>query len=265
MKKSTFKIGTAIIILLLAIIFINTKENNGNLDLQQTSLQKEYPSEWMYNQRAYPNNYINSEAIERAILQSKSILENRSHQGTDWSLVGPLNTGGRITDVAISPENDNVLYVSTAVGGVFKTVDQGDNWLLIFDEVAKASIGNIAIASSNPQRIYIGTGEANGSATSGAFFGDGVYRSDDAGETWSNIGLNESNHIGRIVVDPTDPDRVFVAAAGILYGYNNERGIYRTSNGGTDWEHVLFVTDSTAGIDIAMNPVNTATFHIRIR
>ncbi len=255
-RVSLQKIIIVIVVLILVIVF-NNKENKLSFELQQASLQKEYPSEWMYNQRAYPNNYINSEAIQNAIAQSKTILENRAPQDSDWTLVGPLNTGGRITDVAISPDNDDVLYVSASVGGVFKTTDRGQNWTPIFDEIGKPSIGNIAIAPSNSQRIYVGTGEANGSSTSGAFFGDGMYRSNDAGATWSNIGLPESNHIGRIAVDPSDPDRVFVAATGKLYGKNIERGIYRTTNGGTDWDKVLFVTDSTAAIDVAINTANT--------
>ena len=254
MKKISLLISAVFIIGLLSMVFFNTKENPLT---QQSILNKEYPSEWMYNQRAYPNNFINSEAIEKAIIQSNSILKDRSSQSSDWSLIGPLNTGGRITDVAISPDNDDIFYVSTPVGGVFKTIDRGQNWTPIFDGIAKPSIGNISISPSNSQRIYVGTGEANGSATSGAFFGNGIYRSDNAGDSWTHMGLEESNHIGRIVVDPADPDRVFVAATGKLYGYSSERGIYRTSNGGTDWEQVLFVTDSTAAVDVAMNSANS--------
>jgi photosystem II stability/assembly factor-like uncharacterized protein len=196
-------------------------------------------------------------AIRTAIETSKTILNNRNLQsGSDWTQIGPLNTGGRITDVAISPVNDDHLYVSTAVGGVFRSLDRGLNWTPVFDAIGQPSIGNIAIAPSNAQRIYIGTGEANGSATSGAFFGDGIYRSDDGGDTWTNAGLAESNHIGRIVVDPADPNRVFVAATGVLYGTNEERGIYRTTDGGATWEQVLFVTNETAAIDVVMNSAN---------
>ncbi len=214
--------------------------------------------EWMYNQRAYPNNYINKQAMADALVETKASMQsNRANQGGAWEFLGPLNTGGRVTDVAISPDSDDILYVGTAEGGVFKTTNGGDSWTPIFDEIGRSSIGNIAVAPSNSQRIYVGTGEANGSAASGAFFGDGVYRSDDAGDTWINTGLENSDHIGRIAVDPTNEDRVFVAATGTLYDYNNERGVYRTTNGGADWEQVLFVTDSTAAIDVAMNPVQT--------
>ena len=246
----------ASILVITGLIFLSEKNSETNFHQRQLTLGKEYPNEWMYNQRAYPTNFINGEAMERAINQSKSILENRSTNGSDWTFAGPLNTGGRITDIAISPENDDHFFVSTPVGGIFKTTNRGVSWTAVFDDVAKPSIGNMAIAPSNVQRIYAGTGEANGSATSGAFFGDGMYRSDDAGENWQHIGLDESNHIGRIVVDPTDPDRVFVAATGKLYDYNEERGIYKTENGGADWEQVLFVTDSTSAIDVAINTNN---------
>ena len=253
MKRNYLFLSISIIAIIGTLLLYKSSNIKEDRTSSLSELQKEYPSEWMYNQRAYPDNYINAEAIKDAFQQSKSIIENRASQGSDWTLIGPLNTGGRITDVAISPDDDNVFYVSTPVGGVFKTTDKGENWTPIFNESSKPSIGNIAIAPSDAQRIYIGTGEANGSATSGAFFGDGMYRSDDAGESWTNIGLEESNHVGRIAIDPTDPDRVFVAATGKLYGYNSERGIYRTSNGGNDWEQVLFVTDSTAAIDVAIN------------
>jgi len=227
----------------------------------KSQLFKEYPAEWMYNQRAYPDNIINRNAVQQARIQSQTILSNRTAIDEDWTLRGPFNVRGRITDLAISPENDDHLYITTAVGGVFRTLDRGVNWSPIFDDIGVPSIGNIAIAPSNPQRIYVGTGEANGSATSGAFFGDGMYRSDNGGDSWDNIGLPNSNHIGRIVVDPEDPDRVFAAATGILYGHNEERGIFRTLNGGGDWERVLFVTDSTAAIDLVMNPVHTDTLY----
>jgi photosystem II stability/assembly factor-like uncharacterized protein len=262
MKNHRLPFRLALLIFFTALLFSACKNNSDQAATTEEKVaengKEEYPAEWMYNQRAYPDNYINKEAINAAVQQSKQILASRSpEQAGEWTFVGPLNTGGRITDVAIAPDNDDHLYLGTATGGIFRSYDRGANWTPIFDNIAKPSIGNIAIAPSDPQRIYAGTGEANGSATDGAYFGDGMYRSDDAGDTWTHMGLPESNHIGRIVVDPSDADRVFVAATGELYGKNNERGIYRTTNGGANWEQVLFVTDSTAAIDVAMNPVNT--------
>lgn len=255
MKSAIIKILSILSLGVLALfVFLSEKDTAPK---ENAELAKLYPHEWMYNQRAYPNNFINKNAMKAALLQSKDILASRPEaSGGDWNLIGPLNTGGRITDVAISPESDDVLYVGAAVGGVFKTTDRGQNWTPIFDDIGKPSIGDIAIAPSDAQRIYVGTGEANGSATDGAYFGDGVYRSDDAGATWNHMGLDDSDHIGRLVVDPTNPDRVFAAAAGKLYGYNQERGIYRTTNGGANWEQVLFVTDSTSAIDVAINSQN---------
>ncbi len=258
MKNYKIPFNLIVLALFSALLFSSCKNASEEKIAEKETGKMEYPAEWMYNQRAYPNNYINKEAYKEAVLQSKQILANRSPEAAgEWTFVGPLNTGGRVTDVAIAPDNDNHLYVATATGGIFRSYDAGANWIPIFDEVTKPSIGDIAIAPSNAQRIYAGTGEANGSATDGAYFGDGIYRSDNAGDTWTNVGLPESNHIGRIVVDPTNPDRVFVAATGQLYGKNVERGIYRTTNGGTNWEKVLFVTDSTAAIDVAMNVANT--------
>jgi len=256
-KISIVLIG--LVLLIGSMLLFNRNSDTSTIAKDQHF--KEYPAEWMYNQRAYPDNIINRNAIQQARTQSKAILANRTAVSEDWTLNGPFNIGGRITDLAISPENNDHLYITTAVGGVFRTFDRGINWTPIFDDVGVPSIGNIAIAPSDAQRIYVGTGEANGSATSGAFFGDGVYRSDDGGDSWMNVGLPNSNHIGRIVIDPSDSDRVFAAATGILYGKNEERGIFRTLNGGTDWERVLFVTDSTAAIDVVMNPVHTDTLY----
>lgn len=257
--KTVFNKNQAIFLALI-LGFTSFQSCQDTNESQKTiqELAQDYPHEWMYNQRAYPNNHFNKSAMKDAVTMTKSIVASRSQRaGADWTLKGPINTGGRITDVAISPDNDDHFYVSTAVGGVFKTTDAGANWSPIFDAIGKPSIGNIAIAASNADVIYVGTGEANGSATSGAFFGDGIYRSDDAGTTWNNVGLPDSNHIGRLVIDPTNPDRVFAAATGVLYGQNDARGIYRTTDGGANWERVLFVTDGTAAIDVVMNPQNT--------
>mgnify|MGYP006395386187 CR=1 FL=1 len=236
---------------LVAIFYFSTEQNEAPID------QTLFPGEWFYNERAYPNNYINRAAIQEAEAMVKGLKQQGRTSGGSWQLAGPLNTGGRITDIAIDPTNDNTFYAAAATGGIFKTTDRGENFTPIFDQQTKLSIGDIAIAPSDADVLYAGTGEANASVNTGAFFGDGIYRTDDAGATWQHAGLEDSQHIGRIVVDPNDADRVFVAAAGALYGYNPERGVYRTTDGGSNWEQVLHVTDSTAAIDIVMNPQNT--------
>lgn len=172
MKRYTLPFYLMVLLLLLSTLIISSYKNNSEAMpavgqdkiFEEGTGKMEYPAEWMYNQRAYPNNYINKEAYKEAIVQTKQIIANRSPEvAGEWAFVGPLNTGGRITDVAIAPDNDDHLYVATATGGIFRSYDRGANWIPIFDDEAKMSIGDIAIASSNPQRIYAGTGEANGS------------------------------------------------------------------------------------------------------
>lgn len=158
--------------------------------------------------------------------------------------------------MVLDPSNQSTIYAGTASGGIFKTTDVGESWTPIFDDEGALSIGNLAIDPQNPQTLYAGTGEANGSFDSAAFPGDGVYKTTDGGDNWENMGLENTDHIGRIVIDPINTERVFVAAAGTLYGKSNDRGVYRSINGGQDWEQVLFISDSTAVIDIAINPQN---------
>ena len=181
-----------------------------------------YPNEWIMSQRMYPHAEVDYKTVKEsrkiAMEEFQESLSARS-ENVEWEFVGPNNVGGRITDLAISPDNDNHIYFGTAVGGVFRTTDRGETWQNITDGFdIEPSVGNIAIAPSDADRIYLGSGEANGSATSGAFFGKGVFRSNDSVDNWEYIGLENSGHIGRIVVDPTDKNRVFVAATGTLYG-----------------------------------------------
>ncbi|MEO1261541.1 MAG: T9SS type A sorting domain-containing protein [Bacteroidota bacterium] len=221
--------------------------------------EKMLPHEWMYAQRAYPDNQINKDAIEEAYrmtVDARSDIQNR--QTGSWELAGPTNVGGRITDIALHPTDQNIIYIGTSVGGVFKSTDRGATWQPVFEEEGGMSIGNLALAPSTPNTLYVGSGEANGSATSGAFFGDGIYKTTDGGATWEFKGLSNTQHIGRIVVDPANADRAYVAAAGILYGKNEERGLFRTTNGGESWEKILYISDSTSVIDVAINPENAS-------
>lgn len=213
------------------------------------------PDDWLYNQRAYPHNHIDIKAYRAGVAQRKQAANVMQRSG-DWELVGPINTGGRITDIELHPTNTDIFYASAAAGGIFKTEDGGSSWEPIFDDANSLSIGNMALAPSDPNIMYVGTGEANGSATSGAFFGDGVYKTTDGGENWTNIGLENSQHIGRIAIDPENADRVYVAAAGLLYGKSEDKGLYRTLDGGSTWDKVLFISDSTSCIDVAINPTN---------
>ena len=177
-----------------------------------------------------------------------------------WRSIGPANTGGRIDDVAVArvPGQPDAIYVATASGGVFKSTNQGTSWTPIFDRVdAMMSIGDIAVAPSAPNVVWVGTGEANNRQSSS--WGDGVFRSNDGGRTWTASGLQDTRHIGRIVIHPTNPDVVYVAAVGHLWGSNSERGVFKTTDGGRTWTKALYVDDNTGATDIVMDPQDPQT------
>jgi photosystem II stability/assembly factor-like uncharacterized protein len=166
--------------------------------------------------------------------------------------IGPATMGGRIDDIEAVPSDPRIIYVGTAAGGIFKSVNGGTSWTPIFDKEDVSTIGDIAIAPSDPSIIWAGTGESNNRQSSS--WGGGIYRSLDAGKTWQKMGLTETHHIARIVVHPTDPNTVYVAATGKLWGPNPERGVYKTTDGGKSWQLVLKVNDDTGATDIAIDP-----------
>src|SRR5262245_26790014 len=168
-----------------------------------------------------------------------------------WRLVGPFR-GGWGTVAEGVPDEPAVYYLGNAGGGVWKTEDAGRTWSPIFDRAGSASVGALAVAPSNSKVIYVGTGHIQ--ARYDIASGDGVYRSDDAGGTWRRVGLTDSRAIGRILVDPKNPDVVLVAALGHIFGPNRERGLFRTEDGGRSWRQVLFVDESTGGADLAAAP-----------
>jgi photosystem II stability/assembly factor-like uncharacterized protein len=165
--------------------------------------------------------------------------------------IGPAVMGGRIDDIAVVESDPRVMYAGAAAGGLFKTVNAGQTWTPVLDEQTNPSIGDIAIAPSNPSIVYVGTGEPNNRQSSS--WGNGVYKSMDGGVTWTHLGLKETKHIGRIVVHPTNPDVVYVAALGDLWAPNKERGVFRSTDGGATWTQTLTVNDDTGAVDIAID------------
>ncbi|MGD2069102.1 MAG: hypothetical protein PVI57_10555, partial [Gemmatimonadota bacterium] len=171
--------------------------------------------------------------------------------GLGFREMGPATMGGRVADIAGVESRPSTFYVGFGSGGVWKTESHGRAWTPVFDDQPTASIGAVAVAPSNPNAVWVGTGEPQNRQSSP--YGGGVFRSLDAGRTWEPVGLEETRHVGRIVIHPRDPAVVYVAAVGHLWGPNEERGVYRTTDGGETWEKVLYLDENTGAIDLVMD------------
>jgi photosystem II stability/assembly factor-like uncharacterized protein len=187
-----------------------------------------------------------------AFAKQKQMLNQSPYKNIQWRLTGPNNRSGRSTDVQGITGNPNIMYAAFATGGLWKTVDAGNTWSPIFDKQATQSIGDIALAPSNPDILYVGTGEAN--IFRASLPGIGIYKSNDAGKSFIHTGLENTGTIARIVVHPTDPNIVYVAASGNEWTYNKDRGVYMTHDGGKTWKNILFKDEKTGCIDLAMDP-----------
>jgi photosystem II stability/assembly factor-like uncharacterized protein len=180
-------------------------------------------------------------------------------KGLELRNIGPAIMGGRIDDFAVVESNPSTFYVGTASGGILKTTNNGTTFEPIFDDQLVSSIGDLAIAPSDPQVLYAGTGEPNNRQSSS--WGNGVYKTLDGGKTWQHAGLAETHHIGRVLVHPRDPNVVYVAALGRLWGPSRERGLYKTADGGRSWTNTKFVDEDTGFVDVAMDPQSPDTLY----
>ena len=191
----------------------------------------------------------------------RTLVETSPFRSLPWQRLGPTNISGRVTDIAVAEPRGRTytMYVGAAAGGVWNAPTEGVTWENVFDSDITASIGDLAIAPSDPDQVWVGTGEANIFRSSHA--GAGIWKSTDAGGTWTHMGLTETQTIGRVVVHPTDPDIVWVAASGHEYRDNPDRGIYRTTDGGRSWEKVLYVDEMTGGIDLVIHPDDPRTLY----
>ena len=184
----------------------------------------------------------------------KSKLNPGTFAGLKLRCIGPALMSGRISDVAVDPTDRSVWYVAAASGGVWKTVNRGTTWTPIFDHHGSYSIGCVTVDPNNHLVVWVGTGENNSQRSVG--WGDGVYKSLDGGKSFKNVGLKNSEHIGKILVDPRDSDVVYVAAQGPLWAPGGDRGLYKTTDGGANWEKVLDISENTGVSDIAFDPRN---------
>jgi photosystem II stability/assembly factor-like uncharacterized protein len=191
--------------------------------------------------------------------EDKATMEEMAAKNLQWRAIGPANMGGRIDDFAVVENNPSIIYAGAATGGVWKTTNNGTTWDPVFDDQSSTSIGDICLAPADPNIVWVGTGEPNNRQSSS--WGDGVYRSLDGGKTWQNMGLRDTKHIGRIVIDPRDVNTVYVAALGHLWGPNKERGLYKTTDGGKTWAQSLFINEDTGVTDVAIDPQSPMTLY----
>ncbi|MFN7934053.1 MAG: glycosyl hydrolase [Bryobacteraceae bacterium] len=174
------------------------------------------------------------------------------YSGLRFRNIGPALTSGRVTSFAVDPGNRSLYYVGVASGGVWKTTNAGVTFSPVFENEGSYSIGHVALDPKNPNTVWVGTGENNSQRS--VSYGDGIYRSDDAGRTWRNLGLKKSEHIGRIAIDPTNSNHVLVAAQGPLWGPGGDRGLYRSTDGGQTWNQAISISEHTGFTDVAFSP-----------
>lgn len=190
--------------------------------------------------------------------RAASPLDPGLYSGLRWRSIGPFRSG-RVNGVTGVPGQPSVFYMGSVGGGVWKTTNAGRTWFPIFDSQPIASIGAVAVAPSKTDVVYVGSGEADMRAQ--ISYGNGMYKSTDAGKTWTHIGLEGTRQIGKILVDPKDPNLVYVAALGHVYGANPDRGVFRSRDGGATWQKVLFKSDDVGAIDLAFDPANSRTIY----
>ena len=186
--------------------------------------------------------------------EKKPGLNADTFAGLKFRSIGPGVESGRVMSIAVNPKKTSEFYVGVASGGVWKTVNDGTTWTPLFEGEGSYSIGWVALDPNDASVVWVGAGESNSQRSVG--YGDGIYRSDDAGKSWKNLGLKKSEHIGRVVIDPRDSKVVYVAAAGPLWGPGGDRGLYKTTDGGKTWKAVLTISENTGVNDVAMDPSN---------
>ena len=274
-QKSKFWLSIVVLpitALSITLILLGKGDNRDVSGRSETSPEKkkwgkiaELPNEWFYIQRAYPRKVIDAaRRIEAADGYREIRAEARTRSATspqaalNWQLAGPTNIPGRVTDIAVDPTDSSIIYVASAGAGVFKTTNLGQTWKPVFDEIGTYSMGAVTVDPNNPSVVYAGTGEINGRVQT--YDGTGLYKSTDAGETWTFSGLPQSYGIGRILVDPNNSNIVYAAVMGRLWEPNPERGLYRSTDAGATWQLVLYLSEYTGCAEVIIHPSTGTLF-----
>lgn len=256
-------LGTALVLILAwTARHVGAEEGGGVAEQPAAANPSESPEAKPETKPGEPSSEKAAEKPSEAVPDAKPAPEAKPAsepgaawaQSMAWRSIGPANMGGRITSVAVSQQDPSTWYAATASGGLLKTVNNGQSFTFMLDKEAAVSIGDIAVAPSNHDVVWVGQGEAN--PRNSVSWGGGVYKTEDGGKTWSHMGLKETRHVGAIRIHPTNPDIVWVGALGRLWGTNPERGLFMTTDGGKTWSQTLKVDDKTGVIDIAVHPKN---------
>lgn len=247
-QKIKMRLG---ILLFLSSMFFACQQN----DHYHSSSRATKPIEEYYLAKAYPDNVPNIKAYSTAMqAAAEAALERNNYLGfgEDWTVRGPANIGARINTMAVHPNNEDIMFAGFSGGGLWRTINAGQDWVSVFDDQPFQSIGDIAFDPSNPDIIYLGTGDPNISGY--PFIGDGVYKSIDGGDNWTYIGLDTDRIVSQIIVDPNDGNNVYVATMGLPFERNEQRGLYKSTDAGQTWDQILFVSDQSGIIDLVMDP-----------
>lgn len=257
--------------LLLLSIFSCAQNNTPHTD---KLAEKAEPYDQFSFQRSFPDRDFDWQGWRKAIASTRqtATAHERGLSGCDgvaahWTLQGPANVAGRVNTLAVKPDDEDVVLAGFSGGGIFKTTDGGANWHPVFDDHPELAIGDIVFDPTDPNIVYAGTGDPN--MPSIVFNGDGIYKSADAGETWQHIGLSQQGIISKIQIDPLNPQKLYAAAMGNPYVRDNERGIYKSTDGGLTWSQSLFVSNQAGASNLVINPADPqilyASFWDRIR
>ena len=262
----------ALIATLVGLAVLNLNQANNRPDPVEEQLdgsekkselleEKMAPAEHFFTARNWPDGKFSIQTWREGLNKAKQDYQNNQASallragGTSWQLEGPTNIGGRINTIAVHPSDHDIIYVGCASGGIFKTTDGGLNWSPIFDDQQFLPIGDIELDPSNPDIVYAGTGDPNVSGY--PFIGDGLYKSTDAGLTWTYIGLAETRIISKVRVHPLDPNLLYVGAMGLTFEKDGNRGLYKSTDGGASWNRILLISDSTGVSDLLIDELNT--------
>ena len=216
--------------------------------------EKLYPYDGLYLAKQYPGNDMGEEARESAIREAIYQMESGRRSDGSWEVQGPGNLGGRINTIAISPFDDKIIFIGFSNGGLWRTLDGGENWVPVFDDQALTAIGDISFHPEEPNTLFVGTGDPN---IGGYYFiGNGLFKSDDLGETWTYAGLKDQSIISTVVISESNPKIMYVGTMGKPYERNEDRGVYKSIDGGMTWERSLFLDNQTGAIEVLIDPTN---------